>query len=85
MPSPKKSVTKKAPAKKVPAKKTPTKKVATKKVAKIVKEPPEVEMKVFTCKACKKKFPDMNLYFYGNVSEKCMWCRKFPSRNNPKT
>jgi hypothetical protein len=33
----------------------------------------------------KKEFPDMGLYFYGNKSEKCMWCKKFPSRNNPKT
>lgn len=79
MPSPKKSI-----AKKTPAKKAPTKKVAVKKTTKVTRELPEVEMKIFTCKACKKKFPDMNLYFYGNVSEKCMWCRKFPSRNLSK-
>jgi hypothetical protein len=77
MPLPKKSV-----AKKVPAKKTPAKKATPKKVA---KKETEVEMKVFTCKACKQKFPDMGLYFYGNKSEKCMWCKKFPSRNTPKT
>lgn len=66
----------KAPAKKTVAKKAPKK---------TVKEEKEVEMKLFTCKACKQKFPDMGLYFYGNKSEKCMWCKKFPSRNNPKT
>jgi hypothetical protein len=72
MPLPKKSV----------AKETPAKKVTPKKVA---KKETEVEMKVFTCKACKQKFPDTGLYFYGNKSEKCMWCKKFPSRNTPKT
>lgn len=75
MPSPKKSVTKKAPAKKVVSKKT---------AIKVAKKETEVEMKLFTCKACKQKFPDMGLYFYGNKSEKCMWCKKFPSRNISK-
>ena len=69
------------PSKKAPAKKT----VAKKAPKKTVKEEKEVEMKLFTCKACKQKFPDMGLYFYGNKSEKCMWCKKFPSRNNPKS
>ena len=71
MPLPKKSV----------VKKVPTKKATPKKVA---KKETEVEMKIFTCKACKLKFPDTGLYFYGNKSEKCMWCKKFPSRNISK-
>lgn len=75
MPSPKKSVTKKAPAKKVVSKKT---------TIKVTKKETEVEMKLFTCKACKQKFPDMGLYFYGNKSDRCMWCKKFPSRNISK-
>lgn len=75
MPSPKKSVTKKAPAKKVVSKKT---------TIKVTKKETELEMKLFTCKACKQKFPDMGLYFYGNKSDRCMWCKKFPSRNISK-
>lgn len=63
------------------AKKAPAKKATPKKVA---KKETEAEMKLFTCKACNKKFPDMGLYFYETASEKCMWCRKFPSRNKPK-
>ena len=57
------------------AKKAPAKKAAPKKV---VKKEVDVEMKLFTCKSCNKKFPDMGSYFYGKKSEKCMWCAKFP-------
>jgi len=64
-----------------PSKKSPTKKVAAKKLPKkTVKEEKEVEMELFTCKACSKKFPDMGSYFYGKKSEKCLWCAKFPGR-----
>lgn len=70
MPLPKKVIaSKKTPAKKVPAKKP---------AAKSVKAEKETEMKLFTCKVCSKKFPDMGSYFYGKKSEKCMWCTKFP-------
>jgi len=71
-----------------PLKKTPAKKVTPKKVAKkTTKDVAEKEtpMSVFTCQGCKKKFPDMGLYFYNKSSKKCMWCTKFPSRNITKT
>lgn len=63
----------------LPKKTTSTKKPPAKKTTKkVVKEEVDVEMKLFTCKACSKKFPDTGLYFYGKKSEKCMWCTKFP-------
>jgi hypothetical protein len=85
------SLKKPTPSKKTPAKKATPKKVvkkAIKKVAaKAIKKVAEKEtpMKVFTCKNCKQKFPDMLLYFYDTPSKKCMWCTKFPSRNITKT
>ena len=38
----------------------------------------EPELKLFTCKVCKKKYCDTNLYFYDKKSDKCLWCTKFP-------
>ena len=64
--------------------KPPAKKVAPKPVAKKakpVKQEKEVEMTTFTCKSCKKIFPDTGSYFFGKKSVKCLWCSKFPKRN----
>lgn len=76
------SLKKPTPSKKTVAKKAPVK--VAKKTTKDVAEK-ETPMKVFTCKNCKKKFPDMLLYFHDTPSKKCMWCTKFPSRNITKT
>lgn len=87
MPSPKKSTSPKT----TPAKKEPAKKVAVKKPKGaagggpvITKQEKEVEMTTFVCSACKLKFMNTGLYFYGVSSTKCMWCKKFPSRNLSK-
>lgn len=41
-------------------------------------------MKTFVCSSCNTKFPDTRLYFYEVVSNKCLWCSKFPKAKNER-
>ena len=41
-------------------------------------------MKTFVCSSCNTTFPDTRLYFYEIVSNKCMWCSKFPKVKNDR-
>lgn len=40
----------------------------------------EPELKKFICKVCKTQYFDTKLYFFGNKSEKCLWCTKYPKK-----
>jgi hypothetical protein len=35
-------------------------------------------MSTYICASCGNQFPDVGLYFYGESSIKCIWCKKFP-------
>jgi hypothetical protein len=42
------------------------------------------EMKTFICSSCNHRFPDTGLYFYEIVSNRCLWCTKFPKAKNER-
>jgi hypothetical protein len=42
------------------------------------------DMKNFTCNSCGNTFPDTRLYFYEVVSNRCLWCTKFPKERTNK-
>lgn len=42
-------------------------------------------LKHFICETCKSKRFDMNLYFYGIESKKCLWCIKYPKTKTKRT
>jgi len=42
------------------------------------------EMKTFICSSCNHRFPDTGLYFYEIVSNRCLWCSKFPKAKNER-
>jgi hypothetical protein len=36
------------------------------------------DMTYFVCGSCARQYYDLNNYFYGTTSAKCLWCTKFP-------
>jgi hypothetical protein len=41
------------------------------------------DMQQFVCSVCEEKHYDINHYFKGTVSTKCLWCAKY-SKVKPK-
>lgn len=41
-------------------------------------------MKTFVCSSCNTTFPDTRLYFYEIVSNRCLWCSKFPKAKDER-
>lgn len=62
-------------AKKVAVKKPAAKKVKFKPIDENDYGP---DLTHFTCSSCKVKYYDINLYFKGTKSKKCLSCIKFP-------
>ena len=44
----------------------------------------DIPMSTYVCTGCGRKLFDMNLYFYGKESTKCLWCTKFPKQKEKR-
>ena len=42
------------------------------------------EITYFVCDSCAKQYYDINNYFYGTKSARCLWCTKFPKAKNER-
>jgi len=44
----------------------------------------DVPMHIYICQGCQRQLYDMDLYFYGTASTKCLWCSKFPKQKQKR-